>query len=127
MFVTAWVGIAVLVAGLVGGALWTHRLMVSAQRDVRPVPGIEPPATRLAQVPALEIPDIMTSAQSPQSGPGFQLNGIVEGVGEPFAIINGHITRLGETIGGAILLTVDEGSATLRLEDNEELVLRTTQ
>ncbi len=58
--------------------------------------------------------------------PEFALNGLVEGGGEPFAIINGQIVRLGESISGATLLEVKHDSARLKRSD-EELVLRTSR
>ena len=64
------------------------------------------------------------SAKTPP--PEFALNGLVEGVGEPFAIINGQIVRLGESISGATLLEVKHDSARLKRSD-EELVLRTSR
>jgi hypothetical protein len=54
------------------------------------------------------------------------LNGVVRGVGEPFAIINGIIVRLGETIEDATLLHVDSEIATLRRK-GKDIVLRTAK
>jgi len=58
--------------------------------------------------------------------PELELNGIVEGIGEPFVIINGRLVRLGETVEGATLLEVKKDTVRLRWLD-QELVLRTTR
>ena len=58
--------------------------------------------------------------------PELKLNGVVEGVGEPFAIINGGIVRLGETIDGATLLEVKDDTVRLRWL-NQDLTLRTSR
>ena len=56
----------------------------------------------------------------------LELNGIVEGAGEPLAIINGQIVRIGETIDDATLLDIGHTTARLR-HHGQEIVLRTTQ
>ena len=48
----------------------------------------------------------------------------MEGLGEPYAVINGSIVAEGETIGEATLLTIAEGTVTLRLADGKETLLR---
>ena len=57
--------------------------------------------------------------------PRLQLTGIVGGPGEPLAIINGNIMRVGETRDGALLLEVREDAVRVRWHD-QELVLRIT-
>lgn len=57
--------------------------------------------------------------------PPFQLTGVVGGPGEPLAIINGQIVKVGDAVAGAVLLEVGSNSARLR-RGNEELVLTTS-
>lgn len=104
---------------LVGGAVWMwnlygNRLSVT----ITPTPSEtaadsrqEPAAPRSAKVPTENRSD-------------FSLAGIVEGLGEPYAMINGSIVAEGETIGEATLLTIAEGTVTLRLADGKETILR---
>ena len=70
-------------------------------------------------------PSAATPAQPTESE--LKLNGVVEGIGEPFAIINDRIVRLGEYVEGAVLLSVGSNKATLRSADEEELVLSTSR
>lgn len=77
-------------------------------------------ATHVESLPALPF----SKKPAVPKPPELQLNGVVEGVGEPFAIINGSIIRLGETIANATLVEIRSNSARLRRR-NQELVLRT--
>lgn len=56
----------------------------------------------------------------------LELTGVVEGGGEPLAIINGQIMRVGETVDGATLIAVDRNTARLR-HRGQEIVLQTNQ
>ncbi len=56
----------------------------------------------------------------------LELNGVVRGAGEPLAIVNGNILRVGETMGGVTLLEVGDGSARVRWQDRE-MTLATSQ
>ena len=67
---------------------------------------------------------LASTTASPVREHGLTLNGVVGGPGEPLAIINGEIIRLGETVNGATLVTVEESSATLR-RDGQDVVLQT--
>ena len=58
--------------------------------------------------------------------PHLELTGIVEGPGEPLAIINGNIMRVGDTVDEATLLEVRGDSARVHWRDRE-LVLRLTR
>jgi len=51
--------------------------------------------------------------------PSLQLSGVVTGPGEPMAIINGHILKIGDRIEGATLLEVTDTSARLHWRDRE--------
>jgi len=81
-----------------------------------------PPA--IASSPASTVP---AAAPRPvfRKQPPFQLTGVVGGPGEPLAIINGQIVKVGDAVSGAVLLEVASDSARLRWGD-EELVLKTS-
>jgi len=130
-FAVKWVGLGVLLAMTVGMALWTHRVMVT----LKPIP-MRLPTSPQATAPTSQMISgaPLAVASSPPSRPfappstpkppTLKLSGIVRGVGEPFAIINNHIVRLGENVEGATLLAVNDESVKLQWSD-EELVLRT--
>jgi len=137
-------GATLVVGGTVTMALWTYHAVTP--KTSSPFTSQRPTSSTQAQPAAL--PDkvvVISPAPQPVLGsaslqddsamfrvrrqpvsPQFVLNGIVEGVGEPFAIINGTIVRLGERIEGATLLEISADKATLRWLD-EELELRTTR
>ncbi len=52
------------------------------------------------------------------------LNGVVEGLGDPYAVINGSIVGLGERVGELTLQAITNGTVTLRSDDGEDTVLR---
>lgn len=54
----------------------------------------------------------------------FALTGIVEGLGESYAVINGVVVRVGEQINRATVLDIADGTVTLRREDGTDVVLR---
>ena len=53
----------------------------------------------------------------------FTLTGIVEGLGKPYAVINGAIVGVGDTIGEATLLEIADGSVKLQRADGSETTL----
>ena len=65
-----------------------------------------------------------TSDASKELVPEFNVTGIVEGTGDPYAMINGSIVAVGETIGTATLTGISEGKVTLRLADGKETVVQ---
>ena len=113
-------GVAIILVGLT--LVWKGL----AQPAPLPLPSapVSAPATEIA-VPLptpFPAPEPVVAAPS-NLPPALTLNGIVEGVGEPFAIINGGFVRLGETIEGATLLDVTSDSAQLHWQD-QDFVLR---
>ena len=54
----------------------------------------------------------------------FDLTGVIEGTGESLAIINGRVTRLGDSVDGATVLGITKNSATLRWR-GQKVVLQT--
>jgi len=133
------VGVGLVVMGLSAWVMLTFRVGLSimpasrTQVVIRPAssPASPPALATLAAEPKPvaqpRMPvQILELAQPESQAPPFSLNGIVEGVGEPFAIINGTIVRLGESIEGATLTEVAQGKATLRWND-QNVVLRTSR
>lgn len=118
------------VALSLGGAVWMwnnfgSRLSVTATPTTsEAVP--EPSSDKSPQAGSRQAPAaVARSAKVPTgSHPDFKLTGIVEGLGEPYAVINGSIVAEGETIGEATLLKIAEGTVTLRLADGKETLLR---
>jgi len=140
-FAFASIGLGVLAIGLAGGSLWMSRQMLgrkgtatlpsargTSQVTSTPRVAAEPVATSSAE-PAVKPEVVVPAKREPlrlrSQPPQLELNGIVEGVGEPLALINGRIVRLGETVQDATLLEVKDDTVRLRWH-NEELVLRTS-
>ncbi|HEX9780360.1 MAG TPA: hypothetical protein VGB20_04020 [bacterium] len=85
----------------------------------------DPPAPEPATIPARD-PEATPSAipAPPARRPGtLELSGIVFGDGRSYAIINGRIVTVGETIGSATLTAVRERDVTLRRANGTELTL----
>ncbi|MBI3320147.1 MAG: hypothetical protein HYZ89_06135 [Candidatus Omnitrophica bacterium] len=112
------VGGSALITGLV---IWGARVSLtpSAGRLRRPVASTRPAGARVVQTAAFS-----PAMQKPLLQPTLRLSGIVGGPGEPLAIINGTIVRMGERVAGAMLLEVGEDFARLRWRDRD-VVLRT--
>ena len=51
------------------------------------------------------------------------LSGVVEGLGEPYAVIDGMIVGVGEHVNGATLAEITNGTVTLRRSDGSVLTL----
>lgn len=110
-------GAGLLLIGVLAWFWWGHRLSPlpagPSARTPSVTPAPRPAAPAVAPRPAFRRP------------PLFQLTGVVAGPGEPLAIINGQIMKVGDTVSGATLLQVGSNSARLRWGD-EELVLKTS-
>ena len=104
-----------------GGAIWMWRTMNGNARveSAMMAPDTASPRTQ----PASTIPSVV-STNSPYE---FNLTGIVEGSGEPYAVINGSIVAAGETVGTATLVNIGQGTVTLRLANGKETVLRVSR
>ena len=105
------------------------RALVPSTAEVSvPVPPtpIQPAVAKAPTIPKPSVSPPARTALARRKRPEFTLHGIVEGRGEPVAIINGMILRTGENVAGATLLEIDGDKAKLRWRD-EELVLSTTQ
>ena len=62
--------------------------------------------------------------QTIQAQAQLVLNGVAEGVGEPYAVINGSILGVGDRIGNFTLVEIANGAARLRETNGNETVLR---
>jgi len=118
----AWL-LPILSLALLGGAVaW----FVRVQYRTEP-PASSPLADRAlnpAHLSAGVPPSIVQGiAPSKQSDEPFVLHGIVEGGGQPYAVINGAIVGVGETVEGALLLTIAGGAVTMRLANGKEIRL----
>ena len=103
-------------AGFLGWALWARMNPPQAMRAEAPSASVGV----LAAKPAAPIIRKASAVSNPViSPPTLTLNGVVVGHGDPLAVINGHITRIGESVENAILVAVDSNSARLRWRDQE--------
>ena len=127
---------------IIGGALWIGRALATASRAgsaAVQVPIPSPPATVLVepQPQAEPEPEETTPARperpwnapwaSTHAGadkPGLVLSGVVEGLGDPYAVINGLIVAVGERVGDATIEQIAKGSVTLRHDDGRQTILR---
>ena len=126
--------VLVLTAGLViGGALWIGRTL---SRPQAPPAAAQSPAPAPASTPAPEPPKpepapaarpvhLPWVSEAPQ--PQWVLSGVVEGLGAPYAVINGAIVGVGERVGDATLVGIAHGAVTLRQPDGNETTLRVPQ
>ena len=128
---------ALLVAGMrwLWGVRQSGRTTTGAHRAPTPAPSAAvqrapaPPAPPVAVVtpPSTDLTPRVNPKESPAGG-GKQdelvLNGVVEGLGEPYAMINGAIVGIGEQVGDATLLEIAHGAVKLRRSDGKDVVLR---
>ena len=99
---------------VIGGAVWISRTMSRTQLTT----------------PSIAIPAFPASSTGPHASPasaapsGWVLTGVVEGRGEPYAVINGMILGVGEELEGATVEAIANGSVTLRLANGHQMLLR---
>ena len=109
------IAVLMLAAGLIGGGVvWIGRTVGAVRRTSTSVPNAENMTTPVAA----------ETAVPPTGQESFILNGIVEGVGEPYAVINGVIVGIGDHVGDATLMDVHNGSATLQRANGKRSILR---
>ncbi len=102
---------------LLGGIIWLGRTRNGTASAPEPAP-VAAPAQQAATPQA---------APTPVQKPAWQemvLSGIVVGVGEPYAVINGEIVGRGDRIGNATLLDIAQDSVTIQLPNGKETVLK---
>ncbi len=131
----ALVAVALAVIGLtavlvIGGAFWMGQTVNSPQPARQPAtaeqPAVNAPADapeKIASVAATRAP----ARRATRTEAAFVLSGVVEGVGNPYAVINGEIASIGDQVGSATLVAISGSTATLRLANDEPLVLRVAQ
>jgi hypothetical protein len=129
--------LALTAALVIGGAFWMGRTLATTtpHADRAPAPAsshAQAPTVSDAKPPAPAEPQAEETAR-PRRAPahaeapdpsGLVLSGIVEGLGDPYAVINGLIVGVGERVGDATLEQIAKGSVTLRHDDGRETVLR---
>lgn len=128
--------ILVLTATLIaGGAFWMTRMgrpasVTASAPAASPAiisPATAPEPSTAAVQPELEAPK---GAIASWFGEGsakqdeLLLTGIAEGIGEPYAVINGGIIAIGERVGRFTLVQVHNGAAVLRRDDGTDTILR---
>ena len=123
-------GVFLLIIGLGIGVLWNAKILrATPPLEVKHAAVVAP--ARVAPI-AVSLPPSPAPAVAPKpwsrapAMPTLELNGVVQGVGEPFAILNGRIVRLGETIDDAMLVEVGEDFARLQWRQ-EEILLRSSR
>ena len=122
---------------IVGGAVWMTRTFGEKSSAGMGSPPVSAPTSGAPSAspsmldrrePTQGQRNQMLSTESPtptnRHNNTFMLSGVVEGVGEPYAVINGTIVGVGDTISGATLLEIDKGSVTLRDPNGNTTVLR---
>ena len=116
------------VALLVGGAAWIWRTFKGrapvATTPMSPGVAPEPATAAMSETTTPSKPAVPSRSATAATDPEFHLTGVVEGSGDPYAVINGSIVGVGETVGTATLLGIAEGIVTLRLADGKDTVLR---
>jgi len=80
-----------------------------------------PPAAHPAT--STVISDTHPSAAQHSQTQNPVLSGVVEGLGEPYAVIDGMIVGVGEQVNGATLDGITNGTVTLRRSDGSVLTL----
>ena len=139
LMVVAFTILAFTATLIAGGFFWMSRTprqrspaapapLIAATPAAAPAPAeTRPPAAEPAPQP---IGDTLKAAvaslrlSAPPKQDDLQLTGIVEGIGEPYAVINGGIIAIGEKIGRFTLVNIHNGAAILRRDDGTDTILR---
>lgn len=115
------IGILIATSGLIGWGMWwlAHRLGSPTSEPIQSTTQslTETPVTR--PTTSSVVPATQGSSQE-----AFVLSGVVEGLGEPYAVINGVIVGVGEQLGDATVQEIGHGSVKLRRSNGTETVLR---
>jgi hypothetical protein len=121
--------LALTAALIFGGAVWLWQTL-NGHRWATPGSASPVSPEEMAVHPVSSISSAADPAAKParpastEMAQEFNVTGIVVGSGDPYAMINGSIVALGETIGSATLTGISEGMVTLRLADGKETVVR---
>ena len=109
--------VLILTAGLVvWGVFWMRRTIGRWPHTVASVPS----------GPETTMPESSVSPR-PRTQQNPLLSGVVEGLGEPYAVINGMIVGVGEQVGGSTVLDIRHGTVKLRRANGSETLLRVTR
>jgi hypothetical protein len=104
-----------------GGQAWIRQL--SARQ-----PGASPTARARPSTPrAPTSQPSLAPALSGHHANGLALTGLVEGGGTSYAVINGAVLQEGEQANGVTVVSIRNGSVTLRMPDGSERILRLPQ
>ena len=109
------VATAVLVVAILmfsGGVFWLGRMSSSAKSLRAKTPRAAPAAA--ASAPA-QVHDGQTY---------LVLSGVVIGVGAPYAVINGEIVAVGDSIGGATVQEITSNAVLVGMDDGRQATLR---
>ncbi len=88
-------------------------------------PAASAPTRNAASRPSGAIAPAAKASRSPADAPdGLMLTGTVEGLGQPYAMINEQIVRIDESIGEWTVTAVGEGTVTLRDRRGKEIALQ---
>jgi len=119
---------------VISGAFWMGRV-VGRPAPAEPVAPAPKPLASVApssaaapfpkpgpfkEIPRLSIPWVKSSVP-PEP---YVLSGLIEGTGEPYAVINGMIFGVGEQIGKATVVEIANGAVKLLQPNGKETVLR---
>lgn len=105
---------------VLGGISWLRGTMQPSQ----PIPAADGHAVSRSPTEAALIAPPGLTAQAPSE---LVLSGVVEGLGEPYAVINGAVVGVGEDIAGLELTGIREGTVTLKRSNGQELTLQVTR
>jgi len=132
LVVVAVAVLALTAALLIGGMVWLKRALGNAKVPMTaeaPRPAAVSPrsteeTTSLAEEAAPPLPARATKASTKASRKADPiLTGVVEGLGEPFAVINDAIVKIGEQVGEATLVEIGNSAVKLRRRDGTEIAL----
>jgi len=118
---------------VVGGLIWFGRA-IAAQRSAAflapPVAAVQvqpqPTQTQTVTEPRPPPAPAATKRLLPRGRQARKpiLSGIVRGLGEPYAVVNATIVRVGDSIDEGTVVAIAEDSVTLQDEDGAEIVVR---
>ena len=125
MVVVAGAIFSLTVALIVGGVWWLgHTFEHSKARVASQVTNPAREVISASEAPTLPASQSAEGPVVAQNQGSLVLSGIVEGSGEPYAMINGLIIRAGQQVGGVTILRIADGSVTVRQADGTETDLR---
>ncbi|MBI2104887.1 MAG: hypothetical protein HYT90_04835 [Candidatus Omnitrophica bacterium] len=113
---------------VIGGAFWMGRAVgrpAPSAPEPTPLSSTTPTAVPfpkpapLKELPRLSIPWVKRAPLQEQ----YVLSGLIEGTGEPYAVINGMIFGVGERIGNATVVEIGNGAVKLLQPNGKETVL----